>query len=124
VKGKGVTEELWAEMVAYAEAKGWKKGDYKNLNLPFENKLLAQPLEVRERMARDVEDFAYRMMTEVLNGSDTAPLALEAILKAGSYDVGPKVGRIENESEWTDEMIVAKAGLIGGDKGPSGNFDD
>ena len=51
VKGEGVTEELWAEMVAHAESKGWKKGDYKNLNLPFENKLLAQPKAVRERMA-------------------------------------------------------------------------
>src|SRR5512136_1141673 len=91
-QGEGVTEELWAEMVAFAESKGWKKGDYKNLNLPFENKLLAQPKEVRERMAKDVEDFAYKMMTEVFNGRDTAPLALEAILKAGSFDVGPKVG--------------------------------
>ena len=52
VKGEGMTEELWAEMVAYADEKGWKKGDYKNLNLPFESKLLAQPAEIRERMAR------------------------------------------------------------------------
>src|SRR3974390_3513251 len=43
VPGEGMTEELWAEMVAYADSKGWKKGDYKNLNLPFENKLLAPP---------------------------------------------------------------------------------
>ena len=43
VEGEGVTEEIWAEMVAYADDKGWKKGDYKKLNLPFENKLLAQP---------------------------------------------------------------------------------
>ena len=124
VKGKGATEELWAEMVAHAESKGWKKGDYKNLNLPFENKLLAQPVEVRERMTRDVEDFAYKMMTEVLNGSDTAPLALEAILKADSFDVGPKIGRIERSSEWTDKKIVEKAKLIDSDKGPAGKFDD
>ena len=39
VKGEGVTEEMWAAVVAYADEKGWKKGDYKNLNLPFENKL-------------------------------------------------------------------------------------
>src|SRR5512145_1186936 len=45
VVGEGMTEELWTEMVAHAESKGWKKGDYKNLNLPFENKLLAQPRE-------------------------------------------------------------------------------
>ena len=83
VKGEGVTEDLWAEMVAFAETKGWKKGDYKNLNLPFENKLLAQPKEVRERMTRAVEDFAYKMMAEVLNGKDTAPLAMEMLIKGG-----------------------------------------
>ena len=42
-KDEGMTDEMWVEMVAYADAKGWKKGDYKNLNLPFENKLLALP---------------------------------------------------------------------------------
>ena len=67
VEGEGVTEEMWAEVVAYADDKGWKKGDYKNLNLPFESKFLAQPAEIRERMAKRVEDFAYKMMTEVLN---------------------------------------------------------
>ena len=50
VEGEGVTEEMWAEVVAYADDKGWKKGDYKNLNLPFESKFLAQPAEIRERM--------------------------------------------------------------------------
>ena len=124
VKGEGMTEELWAEMVAYAESKGWKKGDYKNLNLPFENKLLAQPKEVRERMARAVEDFAYKMMTGVFNAQDTAPLAIAALLKAGSHDVGSKGSRIEAPAEWTDARIVEKAKLITSDKGPAGNFED
>jgi fructose-bisphosphate aldolase class II len=124
VKGEGMTEELWAEMVAYAESKGWKKGDYKNLNLPFENKLLAQPKEVRERMARAVEDFAGKMMSEVFNARDTAPLAVEALLRAGSHDVGPKGSRIEDPAEWSDARIVEKAKLIVSDKGPAGNFED
>ncbi len=124
VKGEGVTEELWAEMVAFAETKGWKKGDYKNLNLPFENKLLAQPKEVRERMTRAVEDFAFKMMTEVLNGRDTADAAIEMILKAGSCDLGPKGARIEEPAEWTDAKILEKAKLIDSDKGPAGKFDD
>ena len=93
VEGEGVTEEMWAEVVAYADDKGWKKGDYKNLNLPFESKFLAQPAEIRERMVQRVEDFVYKMLTEVLNTGDTAPLAVEAILAAGSYDLGAKVGR-------------------------------
>jgi fructose-bisphosphate aldolase class II len=124
MKNEGVTEELWAEMVSYAEAKGWKKGDYKNLNLPFENKLLAQPQEVRERMTQAVEDFAYKMMTDVLNGRDTADSAIEMILKAGSCDLGPKGERIEDPAEWTDAKILEKARLIVSDKGPAGKFED
>jgi fructose-bisphosphate aldolase class II len=124
VKGEGMTEELWTEIVAYAESKGWKKGDYKNLNLPFENKLLAQPKEIRDRMAKRVENFAYKMMTEVFNAKDTAPLAIEAILKAGSYNVGPKGSLIEDPAHWTKEQIIERAKTIAGDKGPQGNFDD
>jgi fructose-bisphosphate aldolase class II len=124
VKDEGMTEELWAEIVAYADSKGWKKGDYKSLNLPFENKLLAQPKDVRERMAKRVEDFVYKMMTEVFNALDTAPLAVEAILKAGSYDVGPKGRLIEDPAHWTREQIIERAKSISSDKGPEGNFED
>jgi fructose-bisphosphate aldolase, class II len=124
VKGEGVTEEMWVEIVAYAQSKNWKKGDYKNLNLPFENKLLAQPKEIRDRMVKKVEDFAYKMMTEVFNSQDTAPLAIEVILKAGSYDLGPKVTRIENPAEWTESKITERASRLGSNKGPAGKFDD
>ncbi len=124
VKGEGMTEEMWAEMVAYADSKGWKKGDYKNLNLPFENKLLALPREIRQRMAKRVEEFAYKLITEVFNSQNTAPLAMAAILKAGSYDVGAKVGRIENPAEWTAAKIAERAKSLNNDKGPTGNFDD
>ncbi|MDH3881933.1 MAG: class II fructose-bisphosphate aldolase, partial [Desulfobacteraceae bacterium] len=50
VQDQGVTEEIWQEMTAYAESKGIKGGNYKKLNLPFENKLMGQPKAVRERM--------------------------------------------------------------------------
>ena len=121
---QGVTEELWAEMVAYAKENGWKGGNYKKLNLPFENKLHAQPAEVRERMAKGVEDFVYELLTNVFNAADTAPLAIEAILEAGSYDLGPKVGRLEDPAEWTEEKIREKAKSLSSDKGPEGDFDD
>jgi fructose-bisphosphate aldolase class II len=124
VKGEGVSEEIWAEMVAHAQSKSWKKGDYKNLNLPFENKLLAQPKEIRDRMVKGVEGFTYKMMTEVLNSQDTASLAIEAILKAGSYDPDPKVTRMENPAEWTEGKIAERASRLGGGKGPAGKFDD
>jgi fructose-bisphosphate aldolase class II len=112
VKGEGASEELWAEMVAYAQAKSWKKGDYKNLSLPFENKLLAQPKAIRDRMVKEVEDFAYKMMIEVFNSQDTAPLAVGAILQAGSYDLGPKVRRLENPAAWTETKITERASRL------------
>jgi len=124
VKDQGATEPMWAEMVAYAQSKGLKKGDYKNLNIVFENKLLGQPKDVRDRMTARVADFVHNMLVNVLNAGDTAPLAVEAILKAGSYDLGPKVKRIEKPGDWTPAKIAERAAAIDSDKGPKGDFDD
>ena len=124
VKDQGATEALWSEMVAYAQDQGWQGGNYKKLNLAFENKLLGQTAEIRERMASRVEDFIYNMLVNVLNTKDTAPLAVAAILKAESYDAAPKADRIEDPAEWTPEKIIARAATIESDKGPEGDFDD
>jgi fructose-bisphosphate aldolase, class II len=124
VKGEGMSEEMWQQMVAYADAKGWKSGDYKKLNLPFETRLMGQPRAIRERMAKRVEDFVFTMLTEVFYAGGSGTLSREVILEAGSYDLGPKVGRIEDPAEWTKEMIVERAKSLDVNKGPAGNFDD
>lgn len=124
VKNEGMTEEVWAELTAYADSKGLKKGDYKKLNLPFENKLLSQSAEIRERMTKRVEDFVYDLLVNVFNAKDTAPLAIEAILGAGSYDLGPKAQRVEDPDEWTESKIIERGATIQSDKGPEGDFDD
>jgi fructose-bisphosphate aldolase, class II len=120
----GVTEPLWKEMVEYAVSKSIKGGDYKKLNLPFEAKLFSQPQAVRDRMAKGVEEFVYDILVNVFNAKDTAPLGVEAILKAGSHDLGPKGRQVEDPAEWTKEKIAEKALKLAGDKGPGGNFDD
>jgi hypothetical protein len=124
VKDEGVSETLWSEMVAYAQAQGWKSGDYKKLNLPFENKLLGQTTAIKLRMAKRVEAFIYNMLINVFNAENTASLAVQAILDAGSYDAGPKAGRIEDPARWTTEQIIERAGAIQSDKGPEGDFED
>ena len=124
VKDQGMSEEMWQRLTAYAAKNGWKGGNYKNLNLPFESLLLAQEKPIRDRMAKGVEEFVYNILTKVFNAAGTASLAKEAILKAGSYDLGPKAGRIENPAEWTREEIVKRAKTLTGDKGPEGNFED
>ncbi|KPJ97246.1 MAG: ketose-bisphosphate aldolase [Desulfobacterales bacterium SG8_35] len=124
VRDQGVTEEMWQAMVTYADKQGWKGGNYKKLNLPFEAKLLGQPRKIRDRMCKRVEEFVYRLLVDVFNAGDTAPLAIEAILDANSYDLGPKVRRIEDPARWTEEKIIARAAAIDSDKGPAGDFDD
>ena len=124
VSDHGVTDELWAEMVAYAGEQGLKGGDYKKLNLPFENKILSLSGDIRKRMAKGVEDFVFELLTNVFHAADTAPLAIETILDAGSFDMGQKGKRIEDPAEWTKEKIHERASLLDSDKGPSGDFDD
>jgi fructose-bisphosphate aldolase class II len=124
VQGQGVADDMWNQMKTYAESQGWKAGNFKKLNRPFESKLLGQPREIRERMVRRVEDFIYNMLVKVLNAQDTAPLAVAAILKTGGFDPGPKAERIENPADWTPEKIVERAKTIDSDKGPQGNFED
>jgi len=124
MENKGVTEGLWAEMVEYANKNGLKGGDYKKLNLPFENKMQGLPRDVRERMAKGVEDFVYELLMDVFNARDTAPLAIEAILKADSYDLGPKGSRIEDPTRWTERLIHERASKLNVEKGATGDFND
>jgi fructose/tagatose bisphosphate aldolase len=121
---KGVSDAMWEEMKAYAAENGWKGGNFKKLNKPFENKFCAQASQYRERMAKDVEDYVYELLVNVFNAKDSANLAIEAILDAGSYDMGSKASRIEDPAEWTEAKIREKATAIDSDKGPQGDFDD
>jgi len=122
--GIGLDDAVWAEMVAAADAKGLKAGDYKKLNIAFENKLLGQPAAIRDRMADAVADFVYWLLTDVFNAGGTARHAIEALADAGTYDLGAKSGRIEKPEDWTRERILAKAREMARDKGPEGDFDD
>ena len=124
VENQGVTEDMWKEMTAYAESKGLKKGDFKKLNLPFESRLLAQPRKVRLRMAERVEQFVYNMLVNVLNCKDTAPIAVEEILAAGSHDPGPKAQRLEDPENWSESRIRDRGAAIERDRGEAGNFED
>ncbi|MFH2007043.1 MAG: class II fructose-bisphosphate aldolase, partial [bacterium] len=124
VAGEGMSEELWAEMCGYAAKQGWKSGDFKKLNLPFEPKILGQPAAVRERMTGRVEDFVYNLLTKVFNAQDTAGIATDLICEAGGPDLGPKAERIEDPAEWTREKIIERAKSIESSDGPVGDFDD
>ncbi|MBF0230681.1 MAG: class II fructose-bisphosphate aldolase [Desulfamplus sp.] len=121
---KGMSEQTWNKMLAIAEKQKLKGGDFKKLNLPFENIFLSQTKVIRERMAKGVEDFVFNMLVNIFNAQDTAPIAIEDIINCGSHDPGPKSTPIERAEDWTKEEIIRKGGLIQSDKGATGNFDD
>ena len=121
---QGVTEEMWQEMIEYAELKGIKGGNYKKLNLLFENKLLGQPKEIRDRMVNRVESFIYDMFVNVLNAEGSASIVINDIISADTFDPGSKAEKIQDPNDWTPEKITQRASLIVSDKGPEGDFDD
>ncbi len=123
-KGQGLTEEMWSKMSDYAAAKGLKGGDFKKLNLPFEPHLLSLPREIRQRMAKNVENFVFTLLTEVFNAKDTADILISQILEQKSHTPGHKAKKIDSETEWTKEKMSQRAASITSDKGPEGNFDD
>ena len=124
VKGEGVSEESWEKMLAFAESKGWRGGNFKNLNLPMDNLLHGQTREVRERMCRRVEDFVYNILVNVFNAQGTATIAREIVLAAGSADLGKKAERQEDPADWTREKIIERARTLNVNAGPQGNFED
>lgn len=124
VEGEGLSETMWIEMTAYAKEKGISGGNFKKLNLPFENKLLAQSRDIRDRMTARVEAFIYKMIVDVFGAKDTATMVIDAINRAGTYDPGPKAARTENPEEWTPEKIIQRAKTVTGNKGPEGDFED
>ncbi|MGL4209122.1 MAG: class II fructose-bisphosphate aldolase [Candidatus Adiutrix sp.] len=121
---RGMSDELWAEIDAQGRKQSIKAGDYKKFNLPFENKILGQDRIYRQRMAKDVEDFTYRLLTEVFSAQDTTQLAYEIIMQANSHDLGPKASSCEDQAQWTHDKIIEKAALMTSDKGPDGDYDD
>lgn len=112
---KGLTNELWAEMVAYAKEQGWKSGDYKNLNKVFDEKIKALSPEIRERMVQGVESFVYYLLTEVFYAQGSAAYAYDIIKKNDPALLKAKK-RIEKEEDWTKEKIIARAAEMFGEK--------
>lgn len=126
IQDKGMSDKLWQEMVAYADKQGWKKGDYKKLNVVFENKLWAQPANFRERMENDVADFVYDLLVNTFNAENAADLALDIITEAQSYIAPVKSVQIEDPETWNpaDYGIVPGSHSATCDDSHEGAFDD
>jgi fructose/tagatose bisphosphate aldolase len=126
-RGEGVDDALWATMIERAKREGWRGSDAKRLCGPFEGLLQGQAERVRERMEAAVEGYVHHLLVDVFGAADTAPLAVAAVLEAGSYDVAALAARRESPAAWTEREIRARArdlAAAGPRPGAGGDFDD
>ncbi len=108
-QNEGVSPSLWKEMTEYADKLNFKLNDFRKINSAFENKLLSEPIEIRERMASAVEEFALNIMKNVFNSVDTADIFMDILFEKKSFDAGNKAEVIEDIKEWSFDKIKEKA---------------
>jgi fructose/tagatose bisphosphate aldolase len=116
--GRGITDKLWDEMVACADGQGMsrKSGDYKKLNLPFHDKILAEPDEIIGRIVDEISEWGKRFI-RAFGGEGTAEKVIEAICARGDQNSSPERVIRSPRSKYTEDTAPNKAKS-------SGNFDD
>jgi fructose/tagatose bisphosphate aldolase len=117
--GRGVTNELWSQIVGYADGKGMsrKSGDYKKLNLPFHEKILAEPVDVIGRIVDEISEWGKRFI-RAFGGEGTAELVAEAACRRSDHNSSPERVIRSPRSKYGPESAPNKA------KVAEGNFDD
>jgi fructose-bisphosphate aldolase class II len=111
----GVPDDLWAEMVKQADARGYSRssGDYKSLNLPFHNLILSLPGEYRQRIVEETEAWALRFF-EAFNSLGTGTAVIRRILDRGDWNASPERRTIVPRSSYAASS-APDAGSTGAD---------
>lgn len=116
---RGVSMELWNEIVAMADDKGMnrKSGDYKKLNLPFWEKILAEPQPVIDRIVDEMAWWAERFIT-AFGAEGSADAVMDVISRRPDYNASPERKVLGRRADYTEANAPGKKGNDGG------NYDD
>ena len=99
---RGISEELWRKIVAWADEQGYsrKDGDYKKANKPFHDQIMSLPAEIQERIVEETTWWAERFI-KALKSEGTAELVWRRSPR------GPTIQRLRGifhkRSEFTPE---------------------
>ena len=116
---RGISVELWNEIVAAADAKGMsrKSGDYKKLNLPFCDKILAEPKHIIDRILDEMQWWAERFITAF--GAEGSADAVAAVMsRRPDHNASPDRKILGRRSDYTEKNAPGKYGSAGK------NYDD
>lgn len=98
---RGVTMDLWNEMVAWCDARGIsrKSGDYKKANLPFWEKIMSMPADRIGRILEETEMWATRFI-KAFHSEGTAEKVLEIVNGRSSWNPFPERKVIANRNDY------------------------
>lgn len=115
---RGISDKLWNEIVAAADEKKMsrKSGDYKKLNLPFHDKILAEPEPIIARIVDEVSEWGKRFI-KAFGAEGMADKVLEVMSRRPDHNAAPERAIRAPRSKFGPEQAPNRAKT-------SGNFDD
>lgn len=116
---RGISDALWNELVAYADGKDMsrKSGDYKKLNLPFHEKILAQPEPIIGRIVDEIAEWGKRFI-KAFGAEGTSEKVLEVMSRRPDGNSSPERVIRSPRSKYGPNEAPNRA------KGSEGDFSD
>ncbi|MBD3370118.1 class II fructose-bisphosphate aldolase [Candidatus Fermentibacteria bacterium] len=99
---KGVPVELWEDIVAWADSKGYGRasGDYKRANIQFHHRIMALPDEYRNRIVDETESWALRFF-EAFNSTGSGSAVVDMIVERADWNSTPEMRIIASRGRYT-----------------------
>ncbi|MEG1641824.1 MAG: class II fructose-bisphosphate aldolase [Synergistaceae bacterium] len=111
---RGISMELWNEIVALGDEKGMsrKSGDYKKLNISFCDKILAEPQPIIDRIVDEMQYWAERFIT-AFGAEGSADAVAEVMSRRADHNASPDRKIIGNRSDYTEANAPGTSGNNG-----------
>jgi fructose/tagatose bisphosphate aldolase len=108
---RGISEGLWNEIVAWADGKGMsrKSGDYKKANLPFHERILAEPPAIVGRIVDEIAAWADRFLV-AFGAEGSAEKVLEVVSRRPDWNAAPERPIRAPRSKYGPEAAPDRAG--------------
>ena len=116
---RGISVELWEKIVAAGDEKGMsrKSGDYKKLNLPFCDMILAEPKPIVDRIVDEMAWWAERFIV-AFGAEGSAEAVAEVMAKRVDQNAAPDRKVLGERKNYTAATAPGKGGNDGK------NYDD
>lgn len=113
---RGISRELWDKIVAAGDEKGYsrKSGDYKKLNLPFCDMILAEPQPIIDRIVDEMQYWAERFI-KAFGAEGSADAVAEIMAKRVDHNASPDRKVLTERKNYTKETAPGKGGNDGKD---------